>query len=274
MQEFIAKGSTSDIIKICDGGQYYALKLLDSRKLLKCSISVDTAYYREVRALSAANHRNIVTLIHHEQLSPCEYSITMTYCGGGSLFPLIHDKANPALSVRQKAKIICDILQAVEHIHTLPDPLIHGDLKSLNLLLVAPVLHSDTIPWIKLCDFGSSRFLSEPPRNGIVTVGTIQWMAPEVIEGCNTSPSSDMYSVSMLIFEVLYRKVPFDDIPEKLLMPKILKGVRPVLSGIEQLKMTGIIESLWVTDASIRPTAKTVNGLLKDVLHCSNLGTC
>lgn len=123
--------------------------------------------------------------------------------------------------------MIADVLGAVQAIHSLRDPLIHGDIKSLNLILVSPLTREDATPWVKLCDFGSSRFKSESPSNGTVTVGTIQWMPPEVIEGAPPGTEADIYSLGIVLQEIVYRKIPFDNIPENLIMGMVLRGERP-----------------------------------------------
>ena len=228
MKELISKGSTGFIYKVTEIDRIYVLKVLDSRVNTREIISVETAYRKEVRALKAISHRNIIGLIDHEQLSPSEFTISIQFCGGGSLFGCLHRANVSCLTLKQKKKIFADIIGAIHAIHSLNDPLIHGDLKSLNLLLVSPITREDSVPWIKLCDFGSSRFKSESPSNGTVTVGTVQWMSPEVIEGEPPGTPADIYSLGIVFQEILYRKIPFDQIQENLIMGMILRGERPV----------------------------------------------
>lgn len=64
---------------------------------------------------------------------------------------------------------------------------------------MSPVYNETIIPWIKLADYGSSKFKSEPPTNGVVTIGTIQWMAPEVLLGDVYDTAADIYSVGMVV---------------------------------------------------------------------------
>ena len=226
MKELISKGSTSYIYKITEIDRVYVLKVLDSRVNTREIISVETAYRKEIRALKAVSHRNVIALLDHEQISPSEFSISLPYCSGGTLFALLH-RSSLILSLKQKKKIFADVLGAVSAIHSLRDPLVHGDIKSLNILLVGPVVREDSHPWLKLCDFGSSRFVSDTPSNGTVTVGTIQWMPPEVIEGDPPGPEADIYSVGIVFQEVVYRKIPFHNVPDNLVMGMVLRGERP-----------------------------------------------
>jgi len=243
MKELISKGSTSFIYKVTDIDRTYVWKVLDSRVNTREIISVETAYKKEVKALKSVTHRNIISLIDHEQLSPSEFSISLPHCAGGSLFNLVHRSKNPPLSLKMKKKIFADLLGAIHAIHSLKDPLIHADIKSLNLLLVSPVLREETVPWLKLCDFGSSRFKSETPSNGTVTVGTVQWMPPEVIEGDPPGTEADIYSVGIVLQEVIYRKIPFDGVSENLIMGMVLRGERPLHYPqlLERDKLSNII---------------------------------
>ena len=270
MKELISKGSTSFIYKITDIDKGYILKLLDSRVNTRQIISVETAYKREVRALKSLSHRNIIGLIAHEQLSPSEFSISLPYCSGGTLFSALHRSSIISLSLRQKKKMMADILGAVQAIHSLRDPLIHGDIKSLNLLLVSPLTRDDSVPWVKLCDFGSSRFKSESPSNGTVTVGTIQWMPPEVIEGATPGTEADIYSVGIVLQEIVYRKIPFDDTQDNLIMGMVLRGERPrhypqLLERDKILNIIPIIDECLSGRPGTRPTIERlqdqVNGL-------------
>ena len=243
MKELISKGSTSLIYKVTEIDRIYVQKVLDSRVNTREIISVETAYKKEVKALKAVTHRNIIGLIDHEQLSPSEFSITLTFCAGGSLFSLLHRSNFPSLSLKHKKKMFADIIGAVHALHSLKDPLIHADIKSLNLLLVSSVSREDSVPWLKLCDFGSSRFESETPSNGTVTVGTMQWMPPEVIEGDPPGTAADIYSIGIVFQEIVYRKIPFDQVKENLIMGMVLRGERPMHHPqlLERDKLANII---------------------------------
>jgi serine/threonine protein kinase len=262
-REFICKGSTGDIFMVRDGSTLVAMKLLDSRKATRHISSIDMIFKREVRALKAVSHRNIVALISAEQISPSEFVIMMTYCPGGSLFSFLYKSLGRSLTVKQIKKILGDIVNAVFHLHVRTVPIIHGDLKSLNILLMAPINSEKVIPWIKLCDFGSSKFADDPPAVGTLTVGTTQWMAPEVLSGGKYGPPSDIYSLGMLMFELCFREIPFAGLHENVVVARILKGERPHVS-LRHLHSQGLSElgtillACWDEKASSRPTIEVL----------------
>jgi serine/threonine protein kinase len=88
--------------------------------------------------------------------------IVTEYCFGGSLFSLLHEKRGSVqLSVKQKFKIAFDIAKGMNYLHTSGErPILHRDLKSLNLLVVEPVTSSSDFLQVKITDFGLSRAIT------------------------------------------------------------------------------------------------------------------
>jgi serine/threonine protein kinase len=229
-KELICRGSIGDVYRHHEGVQVIAVKILDSRKSSRLVTSVDAIFAREVRALKAVSQRNIVFLLSPEQLSPGEFEISMTYCPGDSLFDLLHKRRGLTLSSKPVKKIISDLVGALNHLHTRANPIIHGDIKSLNILLMSEIGIASALPWLKLCDFGSARFSDDPVSNGTITVGTVQWMAPEVMTDTSYGPPSDIYSFGMVLYETCLRRIPFTNYPENAVMGKVIKGERPEVS--------------------------------------------
>jgi serine/threonine-protein kinase CTR1 len=95
-----------------------------------------------------------------------------------------------------------DIAKSVNYLHHFPTPVIHRDLKSLNILL-------DDAFTAKISDFGWTRFKADSMTNRI---GTYQWMAPEVITGSRYSESADVYSFGVIMWELLTNKPPYREL--------------------------------------------------------------
>jgi serine/threonine-protein kinase TNNI3K len=275
-RELIAKGSTGDIYKVCDGSRVVAMKVLDARRANRLLTSVDVIFKREVAALRAFSHRNIISFVSSEQLSPSEYTITTNYCSGGSLFHLLHSSKDVPVTTKQKKKIFSDILNALMCLQARPVPIIHGDIKSLNILLMDTLQSAESVPWVKLCDFGSSKFSGEPPTFGTLTVGTIQWMPPEVLLGEDFGTPVDIYSFGMVMFELCFREIPFFGYEENIVSAKIIKGERPQIrqQQLDRDALSGMAEvmlSCWSENARNRPDINQLSSLLNNVFILSVL---
>ena len=128
--------------------------------------------------------------------------IVTEYLTGGSLWDYLHSP-----SVRYAwGTAVCmalDVAQGIAHLHAVqPDPIIHRDLKSANLLI-------DRGGGIKVADFGLARVKAHTfTMTG--QCGTVQWMAPEVLASQRYTESADVYSFGIVLWEISTRRVPFE----------------------------------------------------------------
>ncbi|KAK2189437.1 hypothetical protein NP493_106g01026 [Ridgeia piscesae] len=101
-------------------------------------------------------------------------------------------------------KQLSRVATGVEYLHGMrPKALIHRDLKPPNLLLINGGTE------LKICDFGTA---CEPATHMTNNKGSAAWMAPEVFEGSNYSEKCDIFSWGIILWEVLTRRKPFDEI--------------------------------------------------------------
>jgi serine/threonine protein kinase len=119
------------------------------------------------------HHPSLVTLIGIAEYQN-EYYIINEFCNGATLFDFLHE-SNHTISMKVKLSIAKQIARGMLFLHTNDPPIIHRDLKSLNILLVNKYNGEDN-PQIKIADFGLSRDFASTYMTG--TLGTYHWMAP------------------------------------------------------------------------------------------------
>ncbi|KAI6656304.1 Protein kinase [Oopsacas minuta] len=123
---------------------------------------------------------------------------------GGSLYRVLHVEKRQ-LDPDSVTSLLTDIAKGLSYLHA--QNVIHRDLKSKNVLLTKEPLRA------KLCDFGVSK-LQAKDSTQTDDVGTLLWMAPEVVRSRCHSEGSDVYSYGAVIYEVLTNSLPFSDTKE------------------------------------------------------------
>ncbi len=156
-------------------------------------------FEREAQVLAQLDHPNILPVYDFGQQNGIAYLIT-PYIAGGSLRELLH--ARGTLSVSETLQLMSQILNALQYAHN--RGLVHRDIKPGNMLLKQDGT-------ILLSDFGLVKIVSSGSLNGMESLatltghmiaGTPDYMAPEQI-AAQTMPASDIYSVGVVIYEML-----------------------------------------------------------------------
>lgn len=150
--------------------------------------------------MEAVRHPSIVMFLGAVTTQP-HYSIILEYCSKGSLWSYLQNKDN-AISWEERRRLSIEIAQGVLYLHSCTPPILHRDLKSLNIFL-------DGNLRIKIGDFGWTKTLEEYMTNKI---GTYQWMAPEVIGNKPYSEKADVFSYSIIMWEIASREPPYRNI--------------------------------------------------------------
>jgi hypothetical protein len=156
------------------------------------------AFRHEVEMITKFRHENIV-LFKGAVIHP-DCSALLTELCTESLFDRLERTAPIPWPVR--LRWARDIAKGMTYLHARTPPVVHRDLKSLNVLL-------DASGTIKLCDFGIARLREHTFVNTQHIAGSPSWMAPEVLRGDDFGPASDVYSFGVLLWELLTRQVPW-----------------------------------------------------------------
>jgi serine/threonine protein kinase len=189
-------------------------------------------FEREAAALRDLNHPNIVPYIDTFQ-EGMNYFLVMEYMPGGSLYDRL--QAEGALSIEDARQIAIDISDALIRAHRLD--IIHRDLKPENILF-----DGDGNP--HLADFGVAGVVSETTRlTGTGTqVGTPYYMSPEAWHGERLDAQSDIWSLGIVLYEILAGELPFDGSTAIVIMREVLQTPTPDIRQIRDDIPDGLYE--------------------------------
>ncbi len=170
-----------------------------------------TTLIAEPKLLASLDHPNIVQILTVDKAENIFFMV-MEYVDGKNLAQLIQETT---LTYKEAVDIITQILLALQYAHE--KNVIHRDLKPGNILLT-----SDRKA--KITDFGTAMIQSG--KNGAGIGGTIYYMAKEQVLG-HPIPASDVYSVGVILYEMVTGKLPFSDEVPMAVLNKILKDDPP-----------------------------------------------
>ncbi|XP_062345148.1 ribosomal protein S6 kinase alpha-2 isoform X2 [Cinclus cinclus] len=196
-------------IKGSDAGQLYAMKVL-KKATLKVRDRVRSKMERDI--LAEVNHPFIVKL-HYAFQTEGKLYLILDFLRGGDLFTRL---SKEVMFTEEDVKFyLAELALALDHLHGLG--IIYRDLKPENILL-------DEEGHIKITDFGLSKEAIDHDKRAYSFCGTIEYMAPEVVNRRGHTQSADWWSFGVLMFEMLTGSLPFQGKDRKETMALILKA--------------------------------------------------
>ncbi|GCE14417.1 protein kinase domain-containing protein [Tengunoibacter tsumagoiensis] len=208
IREHIATGGMASVFKTWDHRveRIVAIKVL--RSLDKNDQRAVERFRREARAAAALAHPNAVTIYDFvEEMG--QYFLVMEYIHGPTLKQLIGQRRQ--LQSRETIEIAAQVCAVLQVAHT--RGFIHRDIKPQNIMLAwsggAGGL-GDGGAWVKLTDFGIVRVAEDAGlTNSGIVLGTADYLSPEQARGETLTASSDLYSLGVVMFEMLAGRPPF-----------------------------------------------------------------
>ena len=176
--------------------ELYALKTIEKRKILMTYGKLDNIY-DEINIHSKLYHQNIIKLynVYEDEET---INIIMEYAKEGNLYHLIKKEKN-GFSEQKSYEFFIQIINAVYYLHS--NNIIHRDIKPENILI------GDDNK-LKLWDFGWAKELTLENRSTFC--GTMEYMAPEIVGSENYDYSVDIWSLGILLYELLFGHSPFN----------------------------------------------------------------
>jgi tRNA A-37 threonylcarbamoyl transferase component Bud32 len=218
----LGRGGMADVYKGYQPGldRYVAVKVMHPH--LSEDANFITRFRREAKSVAELHHANIVQVFDFD-VQADNYYMVMEYIEGGlTLKQRLQDLADHGtrLSIDQTLDIIAKLADALAYAHNLG--MIHRDIKPANVLLASldrPVLS----------DFGIARLLNETGLTSSgVLIGTPAYMSPEQGRGERIDGRSDIYSLGIVLYEMLTGQPPYDaDTPYAIILKHINDPLTP-----------------------------------------------
>ncbi|MBS6749864.1 MAG: Stk1 family PASTA domain-containing Ser/Thr kinase [Firmicutes bacterium] len=188
--------------------RYVAVKIL--RDELANDEEFRKRFQTEAQAVAMLSHPNIGSVYDVSHSDGVEY-IVMELIEGVTLMQYMKKKG--ALGWKEALHFAVQISKALEHAHE--KGIVHRDIKPQNIM----ILKDGTI---KVADFGIAALESAQEKKSDQTVGSVHYIAPEQARGEQPDPRSDIYSLGVVMYEMLTGKMPYDgDTAEQVAMKHI-----------------------------------------------------
>ncbi len=173
---------------------------------------VKSRFFREAEAAGRLNHPNIVTIFDAGEEHDMAY-FAMEYLDGADL--CAHCREDNLLPVRRVLEIAAQIADALEYAHA--HDVVHRDVKPANIMLLGSGA-------VKMTDFGIARILNSSHTQTGTLLGTPYYMSPEQVSGKKVDGRSDLFSLGVVLYELLSGARPFQGENLAALMYSIDKG--------------------------------------------------
>lgn len=254
--EKLGAGSSGKVYKGLFKGDEVAIKVLKTMTEAK---EIDE-FKKEFQIMSAIRSKYVV-YFYGAVLEP-RLCMVMEFCSRGSLYHVLqNDKYD--IGWDKTFRFALETVKGIECLHGWEPPVVHRDLKSLNLLV--------NEKWeVKVCDFGLSRFNTGSNLETLVKMrGTFAYCSPEVYFGEQFSTKSDVYSIGMVLWELIVRCItgryerPFAEFKNlhydfQIIIQTAKKGLRPTIPPTTPEGFAQLIRDCLEHAAEKRPSCSEI----------------
>lgn len=208
----LGQGGMGNVYRATDTmlGREVALKMLHPQLTMQTQFL--ERFKKEARVLAQLLHPNIAVIYNFIEQQGNHFMV-MEYVEGASLDDLL--KKYGTLPPEFIVPVFIQALEGLQHAHR--KNIFHRDIKPSNIMLTPDGT-------VKLMDFGIAKVAGEQKMTQVnKIVGTVEFMAPELIQGKDASASSDIYAMGVTLYELISGKLPFESDTDFNLMQSILK---------------------------------------------------
>ncbi len=208
----LGQGGMGNVYRATDTmlGREVALKMLHPQLTMQPQFL--DRFKKEARVLAQLLHPNIAVIYNFIEQGGNHFMV-MEYVEGTTLDDLL--KKHRVLPAAFIVPVFIQALEGLQHAHR--KNIFHRDIKPSNIMITPDGM-------VKLMDFGIAKVAGEQKMTQVnKIVGTVEFMAPELIQGKEASHSSDIYATGVTMYELLSGKLPFESDTDFNLMQAILK---------------------------------------------------
>jgi serine/threonine-protein kinase len=203
IEQILGRGGMGVVYKAVDTqlDETVAIKTLPGDVMQRSPEDLER-FKREIRLARKITHRNVLRTYDYGEAESV-YFISMEFVRGYTLSELSDEVENKQMAPRVAVGVARQICRGLQAAHE--QGIIHRDIKPQNVLI-------DHKGEVKLMDFGIARMAEAPEamtQAGLI-VGTPHYMSPEQVQGKQLDPRSDVYSMGVLIYEMLVGRRPFE----------------------------------------------------------------
>lgn len=241
------------------------------KKILPDKASDDrclAAFLDEIKLCSTLRHEKIVSFIGVTWNTLSDMAVVLEFMPNGDLEQLLKrqlenktedfDWYQNSATLPSKAALALDIMEAIVYLHSFSSPIIHRDLKTKNVLLSASYE-------AKLTDFGISREW-QVDTTMTAGIGTMAWIAPEVLRGERYTEMADIYSLGVVLSELATCKKPFEGVTNALIVLKVTNEEKPDLGPDCPEDIRELALRCLSYNASDRPSAMVAHYEMRTLL--------
>ncbi len=195
-------------------------------------------FFREAEAAARLNHEHIINVYHAGEANQMAY-IAMEFFKGSNLIP--YTNPDNLLELNKLLEIIIKITRALAYAHE--QGVVHRDVKPGN------IMYNPGTSFLKLTDFGIARITDQHKTRTGVILGTPSYMAPEQLAGNNVDGRADLFSLGVMLYQLLTGQLPFKADSMASLMFQIAHGnpanildLRPNLPNCLRILVNTLLE--------------------------------
>ena len=255
--ERLGRGGMGEVYKVRDTRLDDAVRALKRIRPSELSSDAIRRFRSEARVMAKLNHPHIVSLHYHDFKDPERAYIVMDFLDGASLDKIL--RAGQPMPLDWTGRILRQLCDVLKTTHEQTPPIIHRDLKPSNLMLLSG--REEGQEFLKVLDFGLAKELPQADQSDrSFYVGTPRYSSPEQLQSKPLDARSDLYTVGVILYEMLTGHRPFEGTHGELYEQHTQKKPPPFAESNPEASVPAEIESIVLQCLAKDPSASPAIG--------------